>query len=198
MAVGILAYGSLLLDPGDALRSMIARFVDDVRTPFAIEFARSSTSRHGAPTLVPVTDGGAHVTAAVIELDPSVDELTARTLLYRRETHRPDKEATADRPTWIRSLAGFAGLSSCLYTALPANIDPVTPRRLAELAVQSAASEAGKERLDGISYLAAQVSRGIETPLTPAYVDAILGLTGGRDLADALRLVRAAPERFAA
>ncbi len=52
--VGLLAYGSLQSDPGPELSPLIERRITDVLTPFAVEFARSSRTRAGAPTLVPV------------------------------------------------------------------------------------------------------------------------------------------------
>lgn len=54
--LGILAYGSLIAGPGAELQPLV---VDSkaVDTPFEVEYARSSTKRAGAPTLVPVPDG---------------------------------------------------------------------------------------------------------------------------------------------
>ena len=60
MGVGILAFGSIAGDPGAELAAAVTRRIE-VKTPFAVEFARSSRSRDGAPTLVPVGEGGAHV-----------------------------------------------------------------------------------------------------------------------------------------
>lgn len=53
---GIIAYVSLVHDPGPEIASLIVERVDVV-TPFRVEFARLSTSRVDAPTLVPVTEG---------------------------------------------------------------------------------------------------------------------------------------------
>lgn len=57
--IAILAYGSLIEDPGKELQPLISERIEDVETPFSIEFARSSRSRDGGPTLVPVEVGGA-------------------------------------------------------------------------------------------------------------------------------------------
>ena len=53
--IGILAYGSLIDDPGDEIKPLVKQKIEGVETPFAIEFARSSKSRNGAPTLIPVS-----------------------------------------------------------------------------------------------------------------------------------------------
>lgn len=47
--VGILAYGSLIEEPGKEIEPRIIRRINDIETPFPIEFARSSKSRGGAP-----------------------------------------------------------------------------------------------------------------------------------------------------
>jgi len=153
-----------------------------VQTPFAVEFARSSRTRDGAPTLVPVSEGGAQVPAVVLVLDESVTVADARAMLYRRETGRLNDKTAGSRAAWIAKLPGFAGTSTCLYTALRANIRPLTAKKLAELAVCSAAGPAGAERRDGISYLQQQKRRGVKTPLMSAYEKAVLERTCARDL----------------
>jgi hypothetical protein len=193
MAVGILAYGSLLDDLGEELSARIARRIDGLKTPFSVEYARSSRSRDGAPTLVPVVNGGSSLVAAVFVLDPDIDVVTARTLLFRRESHRADAQATSDQPPWIGQLHGPAGIETCLYVALGANLRQPTPQQLAQLAARSAARESGARRQDGISYLDAQLHRGVTTPLTEPYIDAILALTGAHDLGRAWQVVRARP-----
>lgn len=189
MGVGILAFGSIVKEPGAELKAVITRRVE-VETPFAVEFARSSRSRDGAPTLVPVSQGGARVPAALLVLDDSVTVAAARAMLYRRETGRLNYMSGGSRAAWIAELPGFAGLDTCLYTAFEANIRPLTAQKLAELAVRSAAAAAGAERRDGISYLRQQKHRGLVTPLMRPYEEAVLRRTGARDLADAWERVR--------
>ena len=181
MGLAILAFGSIAEEPGAELAAAVTRRIE-VETPFAVEFARSSRTRDGAPTLVPVSEGGAHVPASLLVLDDSVTAADARAMLYRRETGRLNDTSAGFRAAWIAELAGFAGTSTCLYTALPANIQPLTAERLAELALRSAAAPAGAERRDGISYLLQQKSRGLSTPLLPAYEEAVLARTGAPDL----------------
>jgi hypothetical protein len=196
MVVGILAFGSLADEPGDELEARVARRVDGVSTPFSVEFARSSSSRGGAPTLVPVAQGGAPVVGSVFVLGPDVDEDVGRDLLYRRETHNRQLHAAPGHPTWIHALRDFAGVDVCLYTELPANLDQPTPSYLAELAATSAAGNAGRAHRDGISYLDAQLRRGVDTPLALPYARAVLAITGARNLKDAWQYVRHHPERF--
>jgi hypothetical protein len=182
----------LLDEPGPELEARIARRIEGIETPFAVEFARSSRTRDGAPTLVSVRVGGAPVPATVLVLDDAVDDQLARDLLYRRETWQVG--ARVAEPTahvdWIRGLSPFAGLRLCLFTALEANIQPLTVERLAELALRSAASAAGERRRDGISYLEEQKRRGVMTPLLPDYEAAVLRRTGARNLEDAWTRVR--------
>ena len=179
MRVGILAFGSMIEEPGAELAAVITQRIS-VETPFRVEFARSSRTRDGAPTLVPVSGGGAHVPAVVLVLDQHVTTEAARAMLYRRETGRTD--GTGVEADWIAELANWGGTDTCLYAALPANIWPLTADELAELAIDSATAPAGARRRDGISYLQQQKRRGLVTPLMFSYEKAVLARTGARDL----------------
>ena len=193
MAIGILAYGSLLDEPGDELADRVVRCIGGFETPFAVEFARKSTTRDDAPTLVPVNDGGAQIRASVLVLREDVSERDARDLLFDRETRgRGGTHPNRGDVSWIKALAPFGGVELCLYTALPANVDPLTAGHLAELAITSASGPAGRTRHDGVSYLEQQKRRGTRTPLMPAYEAAVLARTGGTDLCDAWARARAA------
>jgi cation transport regulator ChaC len=186
MAVGILAYGSLVDEPGAHLDAVTVRRIS-LKTPFSAEFARSSRTRNGAPTLVPVREGGALIPAWLLVLDQSVTLPDAHALLYRRETHYSEASVPAE-VDWIEGLPHFCGTSVCLYTALEANISPpLTGEKLAEFAVASAASPSGADRRDGISYLAQQKRRGVRTPLMASYEQVVLARTGARDLDEAWR-----------
>jgi hypothetical protein len=191
MGVGILAFGSMVDEPGTELAAMITRRIE-VKTPFCVEFARSSRTRGGAPTLVPVSEGGANVPATVLVLDGRVTAAAGRAMLYRRETGRADGTDAGPAVGWIAELPDCAGISTCLYTALLANIWPLTADKLAELAVESAIAPAGALRRDGISYLQQQKRRGLATPLMSSYEKAVLARTGARDLDDAWRRARVA------
>lgn len=196
MRIGTLAYGSLIDDPGWEIEQHIVKRLEGVRTPFRVEFARSSNSRNGAPTLVPVADGGAQVKAVILSLDESVELNQAMDMLYRREVNDVgnlkrtyDPNSTRRNAVRIGQLCGqdAFGLDVVLYTMLDANIDPLTPAHLADLAIRSARAKAGKERRDGISYLLSAIRNGIHTPLTEGYKQAILSKTGASSLEDARR-----------
>jgi hypothetical protein len=53
MIIGILAFGSLIDDPGEEIANVISGDPIIVETPFPVEYGRFSLSRGGAPTLVP-------------------------------------------------------------------------------------------------------------------------------------------------
>jgi cation transport regulator ChaC len=93
--VGILAYGSLIDDPGSEIAGATAYIVNDaVTTPSKVEFARSSNSRAGAPTLVPVDSGGARVPARIFVLKEGISKHAAWEMLWRRETGRRNAPAS--------------------------------------------------------------------------------------------------------
>src|SRR5262245_56788001 len=82
--IGILAYGSLIDEPGPEIEPFIARRIA-CRTPVKVEFARASRTRKGGPTLVPY-DHGSQVAAQILVVDLSLKEATVR--LYRREIRK--------------------------------------------------------------------------------------------------------------
>lgn len=194
--VGILAYGSLQNEPGMEIAPPIERRIVDVLTPFEVEFARSSRSRGGAPTLVPAPDGqGGRVRAQLLVLKPDVDVRTARNLLYRREIHKVgDTEVVYDEAVQsgrrdavlVRELRDFAGISAVLYSELKANIPVVRTKKppevkaqeLARRATESITSATYSAGTDGIRYLADAIDNRIETPLTAFYRAALLALAG--------------------
>lgn len=186
--VGILAYGSLISDPGAEIEKAQTNTIHDVMTPFHIEFARSSNGRGGAPTLVPVTTGGAHVRGKVFVMN--VSEAEAADFLYRRETGKIDDKTTYKRPerltnnsVLVERLTNFAGLDVVLYTQIAATITPLTAERLAELAIASVGKT--KPNRDGIVYLINAKKHGIETALSPAYEAEILKETKCKSLDEA-------------
>lgn len=192
--LGILAYGSLIDDPGDELAAHIVKIVRGVRTPFPVEFARKSQSRGDAPTLVP-NDSGVSVDAAILVVECNVVDATD--MLWRRETRTADRSRNypgprPNRPKAVRidTLSGYAGFETLLYTSIAANVVPLTAEHLAELAVASVAK--ANQGLDGIAYLIAAQANGITTALSPDYATAILRLTGAPDLKAARQQLLAA------
>jgi hypothetical protein len=193
-SVGILAYGSLIGDPGKEIKGATVDTVRDVLTPFSVEFARTSSGRRGAPTLVPVTGHGAAVNAHVFVLDVSVDEAADR--LYRRERGlvgtavrymHPEKPGA--NHVIVRHLEDFSGLDTVLYAEIGANIENLNADVLAELAIASARGPADDR--DGITYLMGALSNGINTPLSGPYNEEILMRLDAADLAEALAKARA-------
>jgi hypothetical protein len=193
MKIGILAYGSLIDDPGPEIANATTKTTRDVLTPFPIEFARSSETRRGAPTLVPVEHGGARVSAVVYGV--GTNERFALDILYRREIHKVGSERTYIEPAPGRSnvvrverFSNFAGYDLVLSTRIERNIDPLTPVHLAKLAIASARSPFDGK--DGISYLMAAKKNGIVTALSNSYENEILAQLGAHHLTEALETMR--------
>jgi hypothetical protein len=205
--IGILAYGSLTADPGAEISAATQRILDDLLTPFAVEYARSSQGRAGAPTLVPVEPGqGGQVKARVYLLKPELSGQQAQDILYRRERNRVGEPFPYSPPrrvnvntVLVESLAGFAGVDLVFYTRLGANLpevlDPDLPpgdkaHLLARRSAASLTHETWAQKRDGIQYLLDNLAAGIETPLSHPYAAALLDLAGGApDLAEARRRI---------
>ena len=190
--VGILAYGSLIDEPGNELGPATVEIIRGVITPFTVEFARKSGSRGDAPTLVPHPDGG-HVMAAILVLNADIN--AASDMLWRRETRCSDRSrgypgAQPEKLNAVRveRISQFHGIDLVLFTSITANVEPLTARELARLSVASVSQ--ANEGLDGLSYLATAKSNGIVTPLSSAYEEEILRLTGAGDLWLALSYLR--------
>jgi hypothetical protein len=196
-AVGILAFGSLIEDPGVELTPVIVRRIEGVKTPFPVEFARSSRSRDGAPTVVPVERGGCTVCAVILVLDTAIGVQQGADLLWRRETRNEESDKHYGTPkksgpdqVVVSRLCDFHGVGTVLYTSIAANIFEPTPSVLAKLALASAKGEAGVDGKDGISYLLSLKRQGVQTPLMPEYESAILRLSGAPTLEAALDEIR--------
>lgn len=180
---GILAYGSLLSEPGRELDELVGGRIEDVETPFRVEFARACSCRDNAPTLAPVESGGAAVKGAILTADPTVSEDATKDALWWRETRtqrREESTSPESRDLLIRhasSLERTYDLDRVFFAHLKANIDSQTPAHLADLAIESARSEAGRREEDGISYLLTIKENGISTPLLAAYEREILRKT---------------------
>lgn len=191
--IGVLAYGSLIPDPGIELASITVARTPGVPTPFFVEYARSSRERAGAPTLVPVTNGGCSVLAVIFTVDASIED--AANILYRREANAvgsgkvyrppPPDRMDAVRIDYIENLGGH---ELVLSTRIAPNISPLSADFLAELAIESARKLT--DGRDGISYLISARESGIVTPLSPTYEAKILEKTQAADLASALAAIR--------
>lgn len=195
-SIGILAYGSLIEDTGKEIGPLVRERICKVSTPFSVEFARSSTSRGGAPTLVPV-EGGAFVQAVILVLDAALNVERAEDLLWRRETrnkckskHYKPTSNPGPNSVIIKRLNDFNGVKTVLYTHIETNIESLTPEHLADLAICSARDKACPPGKDGISYLVFVKRHGIVTPLMKEYEAAILDKTGAKTLDEALKKIK--------
>ena len=193
--IGILAYGSLIDNPGPELGPNTVAKIKDVNTPFRVEFARKSRSRNYAPTLVPVAEGGASVKGVILILRDGISETEAKNMLWRRETnffhtrkiYQPHANP-GDNKVYAEPLEHFKGINVVYYTRVAANIQPLTPAHLAKLAIQSVSLKKKDQGRDGISYLINAKANGIQTPLMPAYEQEILQRMNAKKLEEALSL----------
>ena len=197
MKIGILAYGSLIDKPGDEIEELIVERRSGVRTPFRVEFAHKSEKRDGAPTLVPVDTGGSYVEATLLILREDTTLEYARDILYRRETSHVGKkdkhylpDSSKENQVYVEFLLDTFGVEYVLYTRIRADIDPPTPDNLADLAIESAKKESGKERRDGINYLIDVKKYGIRTILSDKYEQKILEKTNTTTLKEAWQHIR--------
>jgi hypothetical protein len=193
-SIGILAFGSLIDNPGEEIEAALVGRKANVVTPFNVEFARKSMNRAGAPTLVPVESGGCPVHAQILLLD--VAEQEAKDRLWRREIdrvgeggHYVHRANPGSNTLIIDRYENFEGLSVVLAARFAATIVPPTAEHLADLAITSLASaESGRDR---ITYLIDAKRNGIVTPLSTAYEREILRRTETVDLNKALLKLRA-------
>jgi hypothetical protein len=191
---GIFGFGSLIADPGEELnKATVTR--QDLETPFTVEYGRSSNTRGGAPTLVPVKTGGAKVKAVVFVLNPSISEQEAENILYRRELHQVGSGRTYNssakpgkNSVVVAAWPNLIGLEKIFYTDFPdsGKLTNPTAAQLAKLAVESARNPDVPDGNDGISYLINAKKAGIVTPLSRDYEKEILRLSGTASLEEAL------------
>jgi len=206
---GILAYGSLLADPGDFVAWATERRIDGVMTPYEVEYAHANCRRAGAPTLVPVPDGkGARVLAYILVVRPDMEGEAAADILYRRETDRigdlgvyccNGDQANEQDGVSVEVARDLAGVPHVFYARPNPNLDFVLrddlpngekAERLARLAADSVTAETFAAGQDGIRYLADAIRQGVRTPLTELYEQAVLRLAGDApDLEEARRRI---------
>ena len=197
-----MAYGSLIDDPGCEIKAVISCKLNGVQTPFNVEFARSSSTRGGAPTLVPVEEGGAHVKAVILVLEEQVSVDKAKDMLWRRETNQvcsSNSYKPSPNPgpntVCIKELRQFQNIEAVLYTSIKPNIDGLTPRKLARLAIDSVCKTERGQKRDGISYLINVKSNGIRTPLTQEYEKEIKRQTETESLEEALEKLQSSQRK---
>lgn len=179
--IGILAFGSLIDDPGEELLNVIAERKVDVVTPFNIEYGRKSSKRGNAPTLIPVTNGGQKVKATLLILKEEINLEEVKNRLYRRETNNVGTSKTyteRKNPTpnqlVIQEHSDINDVQVYLTANYGCNLAEITPDILADLAIESFKSNEVEEGRDGISYLKNNIDNKIITPLTEEYRNEIL------------------------
>ena len=194
--IGILAFGSLIDNPGKEINNIEVERID-CETPFKIEFARISSSRDDAPTLLPILDGskGKKTKAKIIILKDETELDLAKTLLWRRERHKMDSNEEFKDPinptsknVLIGELKNFCNVSRVIYTyfLIQKEFENIGPKELAKYAIHSILSEAGKNKNDGIRYLNSAIKAGIETQHSKDYTNEILSLTNSLTLDKAI------------
>jgi hypothetical protein len=194
--IGILAYGSLIEQPGWEIEEATDHKISEVETPFAIEYARKSNSRSGSPTLVPVENGkGWQVQACILALRKGMRAYTAKNMLYRRELHRiGDRNKRYKRPAnveentvLVEEIRKYEKMDIVLYTKIKANFIEILDNGntdnekgilLATAAINSITSTTFFSCQDGVYYLAEAMAFGVRTKLTEMYCGNILHLAG--------------------
>lgn len=174
--IAVLAYGSLIREPGTGLAMVIAG-VEPCRTPFPVEYGRASRRWHGGPVLVPHERGGL-VDGALLLLADDVDLGTAIDLLAAREGLESARGVVqVDMP----------GDRLVIAASLPRNLPApdMEPDALARRAVESARHHAR----NGVAYLNGALRSGIRTPASEAYAERVLERVGATSLDEAERLL---------
>jgi len=191
--LGILAYGSLIDEPGQEISEITESRIECV-TPFNVEFARKSKTRGYAPTLIPVNSGGSKVNAVILVLKDEIDVENAKSILARREKRDQGRTAIYQEPVdpgvnklVIKTHPNFMEVETVIYTSFGSNIDqPITGDILADLAIQSIRSKAGRDEMDGLRYLLAAKRNKIITALSEEYENQILSKTETKNLEEAI------------
>ncbi|MCC6796589.1 MAG: N-6 DNA methylase, partial [Candidatus Hydrogenedentes bacterium] len=191
--IGILAFGSLIGDPGPELAPKIIMRIK-TPTPFPVEYGRYSQTRSGAPTLVP-HPAGAAASGEILVLDDAIPIDEARDMLWRRERRKEGTgeayvAGTSPNSVLVCEITDSPCVSTVLYIDFPpeGKINKPNPDELARKAIQSV--KAAKDGKDGITYLLNNIAAGIKTPLTADYEAEILKQTQTRSLQEALEYAK--------
>ena len=178
--IAILAYGSLLREPGSQLAPLIVGREPCV-TPFPVEYGRASHRWNDGPVLVPHPDGGP-VEGALLLLAAGLPLGAAVDLLAEREG-LPSARGVVQVP--------MPGERLVLAASLPRNL-PRPDMLPAALARRAAASVPRGER-NGVAYLRGAIECGITTPRTAEYAREILEIAGVGTLEEAEARLLALP-----
>jgi hypothetical protein len=192
MKIGILAFGSLIDDPGEEIANVISGGPLAIKIPFPVEYGRFSLSRGGAPTLVPHASGGS-VTAQILHLTFDCSKQFAMDILWRREirssnSSRKYSPGTGANAVLVKVWRDFHDFDEVFYTDFnkEGKCFDLTAGKLASSAIDSVGrANPGK---DGISYLINNIRNGIITSLTLEYETSVLALTRASSLEEALEI----------
>ncbi len=191
--IGILAYGSLIDNPGKEIESLIIDRIE-CTTPFKVEYARKSKKRDFGPTLIPTENIGKKVKAVILVLKDETDLNLAKSILWRRETGNNDKNEEythSDNPTLnkvqVNIISKLNTVETVLYTSIGKNIEgDINPKKLSDLALKSILKDAGKKGEDGVQYLLDNKKNGIVTEFSEQYEKLILKKTECDSLEDVI------------
>lgn len=116
--IGILAFGSLIADPGKIGDHIAFRIKTE--TPFPVEYGRRSGSRGGGPTLVP-HEQEAKVEAELLILPDDMSFKRVRDLLWLRERRKEGSgetysEGSGKDHVLVREWKGCPSVETVLYT----------------------------------------------------------------------------------
>jgi hypothetical protein len=195
--IGILAFGSLIDNPGEEILKFEVHRIN-CQTPFKIEFARLSSSRSNAPTLIPILDGsrGKIADSKIIVINEKISLSEAKSMLWRRECHINDVSKKYSQPktptsknVLIGELDDFYNIKKVIYTyfLIQDEYADLKPLSLAQFAINSILNKAGEEEKDGIRYLLAIKSAGIKTEYSEEYEKLILYETKTKSLDEAIK-----------
>jgi hypothetical protein len=186
--IGILVYGPASDDLSPEIKSALKKRITNIHTPFKVELARKNDTRGGAPELVPVSTGGASINADLLIFKDTITEHQVLDMLYRRENHLEGTKKTYRKPTHptsntfvIKILPNFYGIDKVFYPSIGRNINQITPKKLAQLTINSVFN-AEEKGADGFTYLLNLKKHGIITPMIKACEEEILNQTFSESL----------------
>lgn len=142
-----------------------------------------------------VIDYESECSADILVLDEKVSWKEAKNILWRREINKVSSkgqykeiESPGRKTVQIKTIPNFHSIEKVIYTYIEQNIEePVTPSLLANLAIKSILSKAGKDKRDGIRYLDAALTNGIITNLSKSYKEEILKHSGTSTLKEGIK-----------
>jgi len=152
--------------------------VDRVDYLFPLEVEYASKRSYG-PTLV-IWTPGTRVMGQIMVTDIPYSKANLAMV------HEWVRSREGTRPEWIKVMK-IGQWQHVVYCDIEPDLADPTPELLAKLAIESVhvSVAANKAKRNGVAYLRARIKRGIITPLTYAYRDCILRMTGTSSLKEA-------------